>query len=61
MMGITTSVWGRYVITKTWAAVRGDMPWRFMLFLEDAHRRGLLRRAGAVHQFRHARLQQHLA
>jgi hypothetical protein len=60
LMGITTSVWGRYMVTKTWAALRGDVPWRFMLFLDDAHRRGLLRRAGAVHQFRHARLQQHL-
>jgi hypothetical protein len=61
LMGITTSVWGRYIITNTWNAVRGDMPWRLMLFLDDAHRRGLLRRAGAVYQFRHARLQQHLA
>jgi hypothetical protein len=61
LMGIATSVWGRYVIAKTWAALWGDVPWRFMLFLDDAHRRGLLRRAGAAHQFRHTRLQQHLA
>jgi hypothetical protein len=61
LMGIATSVWGRYIITRTWAALWGHVPWRFMLFLDDAHRRGLLRRAGAVHQFRHARLQQHLA
>jgi hypothetical protein len=60
LMGLTTSVWGRYLITKTWAAVSGDVPVRLMLFLDDAHRRGVLRRAGAVYQFRHARLQQHL-
>ncbi|WP_372345652.1 hypothetical protein [Streptomyces sp. KL116D] len=28
-----------------------------MAFLADAHERGVLRQAGAVHQFRHARLQ----
>jgi hypothetical protein len=60
LMGLTTSVWGRYLITKTWAAVSGDVPVRLMLFLDDAHRRGVLRRAGATYQFRHARLQQHL-
>jgi hypothetical protein len=60
LMGLTTSVWGRYLITKTWAAVSGDVPVRLMLFLDDAHRRGVLRRAGAIYQFRHARLQQHL-
>ena len=61
LMGLATSVWGRYLIAKTWAAIRGDVPWRLMLFLDDAHRRGLLRQAGAYYQFRHARLQQHLA
>jgi len=29
-------------------------------FLDDACRQGVLRRAGAVYQFRHARLQDHL-
>jgi hypothetical protein len=32
-----------------------------MAFLEDAHRRGVLRQVGAVYQFRHAKLQQYLA
>jgi hypothetical protein len=32
-----------------------------MDFLDDAHRVGLLRTAGAVYQFRHAELQDHLA
>ena len=30
-------------------------------FLADAYRRGVLRQSGAVYQFRHVRLQQHLA
>lgn len=60
LMGLATSVWGRYIMAKTWAAVRGELPWRLIRFLDDAHRRGVLRRAGAVYQFRHARLQQYL-
>jgi hypothetical protein len=61
LMGLATSVWGRYIMAKMWAAIRGELPWRLMRFLDDAHRRGVLRRAGAVYQFRHARLQQYLA
>jgi hypothetical protein len=30
-------------------------------FLEDAHRRGVLRQAGALYQFRHASLHDRLA
>ena len=32
-----------------------------MRVLEDAHHRQVLRQAGAVYQFRHAELQDHLA
>ncbi|WP_432026547.1 hypothetical protein [Streptomyces sp. 1222.5] len=32
-----------------------------MRFLEDAHRRGVLRRSGAYYEFRHRRLQTFLA
>jgi hypothetical protein len=42
-------------------ALRRSTPLRLMPCLEDAHRRGVLRQAGAVYQFRHARLQQRLA
>ena len=34
---------------------------KFMRVLEDAHHRQVLRQAGAVYQFRHAELQEHLA
>ncbi len=59
-MGLATSVWGRYAMAKAWLALLGRVPWRFMGFLDDTHRRGLLRRAGAVYQFRHVRLQEYL-
>ena len=37
------------------------MPLRIIRFLEDAHRRGILRTVGTLYQFRHARLQDRLA
>lgn len=54
-------VWGPWLIARTWLALRGKLPWAVMTFLADAHRRGVLRQAGGVYQFRHARLQHHLA
>ncbi|MGW2426648.1 hypothetical protein ACWC0C_47200 [Streptomyces sp. NPDC001709] len=52
--------WGAFVIARTLLALAGRLPWRLMDFLQDAHRRGVLRQAGAVFQFRHARLRDHL-
>ncbi|MEU6721283.1 NACHT domain-containing protein [Nonomuraea sp. NPDC046802] len=42
-------------------AVRGQLPWRIMSFLDEAHRLGLLRAVGPIYQFRHAELHDHLA
>jgi hypothetical protein len=53
--------WGSFVLTRAWLALRGKTPLRLMRFLDDAHRRGVLRQAGAVFQFRHASLQDNLA
>jgi hypothetical protein len=60
-MGIGQSAWGRYIAAMAWLSVRGQLPWRFMRFLDDAHEHDVLRRAGAVHQFRHVHLQDRLA
>ncbi len=51
---------GEFLIARRWLARRGLLPWPVMAFLDDAHRRGVLRQAGAVYQFRHDRLRQHL-
>jgi hypothetical protein len=53
--------WTLYLISTTWLAARGRLPRRLPTFLDYAHRAGLLRQVGAVYQFRHARLQDHLA
>jgi NACHT domain len=50
-----------YIEARMWLFMRGQMPWRTLRFLADAHRRGVLRQTGAVYQFRHARLQERLA
>ncbi|MGA4837591.1 NACHT domain-containing protein [Streptomyces sp. G45] len=59
--GLAASTWGWYSLSRAWLSLRGRLPWRLMRFLNDAHERGVLRQAGAVYQFRHARLQDRLA
>ena len=55
------TAWGTWMMfARVWLPVNGRVPWGLPEFLEDAYRRGVLRRAGAVYQFRHARLQDHL-
>ena len=50
-----------YEIARIWLALRHRLPLQLMGFLADAHRRGVLRQAGAVYQFRHIELQHRLA
>lgn len=60
--GFIQTSWGSFTLSRCWLAVVGDLPWRFMGFLADAHaNRGVLRQVGAVYQFRHAGLQRRLA
>ncbi|WP_406365174.1 helix-turn-helix domain-containing protein [Streptomyces sp. NBC_01546] len=55
------TAWGQWVIlTRVWLPLTGKLPWDTVAFLDDAYRRGVLRRTGAVYQFRHSRLQHHL-
>jgi NACHT domain len=59
--GLTTPAFPTFLIARLWLAARRELPWSLMTFLEDAHRRGVLRQQGAVFQFRHGTLQEHLA
>jgi hypothetical protein len=61
MFSLAFAAWPKFALAKLILAVRGLLPWRLTLSLEDAHQRGVLRQTGAVYQFRHARLQEHLA
>ncbi|MFJ9407300.1 helix-turn-helix domain-containing protein [Streptomyces sp. NPDC101393] len=59
---LSLTAWGQWaVFSRFWLPLTGRLPWAVVPFLEDAYRRGVLRQAGAVYQFRHARLQHHLA
>ncbi|MGW5590974.1 hypothetical protein, partial [Streptomyces sp. NPDC003857] len=58
---LSRSPWGRYVVAHCGLALRGKVPWRFMAFLEDAHRLNVLRQAGSAYEFRHGTLREHLA
>lgn len=55
------AAWPSYVLNKGWLALRRRLPWFLMDFLDDAHKRGVLRQVGAVYQFRHIDLQHRLA
>lgn len=55
------AAWPWYLLSAGWLALRGRLPWRVMAFLDDAHRRDVLRKSGTFYEFRHARLQDRLA
>ncbi|MFF1713458.1 NACHT domain-containing protein [Streptomyces sp. NPDC058268] len=61
LVTVALSAWGRLLTARLWFCSTGRLPWRLMAFLAEAHERGVLRQAGAVYQFRHARLQERLA
>ena len=61
VMILFQSAWASYMIARGWLALHHQLPWSLMAFLADAHRRGVLRQAGAVYQFRHIELQHRLA
>jgi hypothetical protein len=53
---------GTFAVATALLASRGDLPWRLMFFLNDAHlNRGVLRSNGETYQFRHERLRQQMA
>jgi hypothetical protein len=61
IFSILFSSWGWFIVQRLWLAGLGQLPRKLMTFLDDAHRRGILRQIGAIYQFRHAHLQAHLA
>lgn len=55
-----TDAWPSYHVMRAWLALRRRLPWNLMAFLDDMHHLQVLRRVGAVYQFRHALLQDRL-
>lgn len=54
--------WGCYTIARFCLALDGQLPWRLMTFLTDAHeQRGVLLQFNASYKFRHDALQDRLA
>lgn len=56
----TMTAWSWFGPARLWLALRGHTPLRLMAFLDDAHRRGVLRHTGPTYEFRHAHLRAHL-
>lgn len=61
LSGYGDSAWGFFLLSRSWLALTGRLPFRLMAFLEDAYQRGVLRQYGPVYQFRHQHLQESLA
>jgi hypothetical protein len=57
----SATAWGRFTTARLWLAARGVLPWGYLRFLEEMHRRGLMRRTGASYRFAHAHLLMMLA
>ena len=55
------SAWPQLVFARQILAIRRQTPQRLITFLSDAHRRGVLRQAGPIYEFRHIELQRRLA
>nr|WP_162689401.1 NACHT domain-containing protein [Streptomyces sp. ST1020] len=49
-----------YLPIRACLALSGRLPWHLRSFLEDAHARGVLRKNGALYEFRHIELRSHL-
>ncbi len=58
---VLSHAWPQYLIAAGWLAARGRLPWRLAAFLAEADELQVLRQRGGAYQFRHARLQDHLA
>jgi NACHT domain len=61
VVGTFSRAWPWFQMARIWLALNHHLPWPLMDFLIDAHKRGVLRQAGAVYQFRHIELQHRLA
>lgn len=60
-IAVLFSAWGRFTVARIWLAGQGHLPLTFMSFLDDAHRRGVLRQAGTSYRFRHVLVRDHLS
>ncbi|MFE0251181.1 hypothetical protein [Streptomyces sp. NPDC059010] len=61
LIALASTSWPYYMISRLRFALTGELPLRLQTFLTDAHRLGVLRRNGAVYQFRHITVQHRLA
>jgi hypothetical protein len=60
---VATSVtaWPSFFVGHIWLVLTRHLPLRLIAFFEDAHQRNILRKEGAVYQFRHIEVQNEFA
>ncbi|MEU6661768.1 NACHT domain-containing protein [Streptomyces sp. NPDC046821] len=52
---------GQFALACLRHGLTGRTPFRLLVFLDDAHHRGVLRQVGGTYEFRHVELRRHLA
>jgi hypothetical protein len=61
VFGVYHSASPGFLITRIWLSAHGELPWRYMDFLDDAHKiRRVLRQNGARYEFSHRELEEYL-
>src|SRR5262249_16378505 len=50
-----------WLTARVWLTLHGQLPWRLVDFLDDAHHRTVLVQMGGACRFGHTRLREHLA
>jgi hypothetical protein len=55
------TAWANWLTARVWLTFHGQLPWRLVDFLDDAHHRTVLVQVGGAYRFRHTRLREHLA
>ncbi|BEL03570.1 hypothetical protein Q0Z83_017610 [Actinoplanes sichuanensis] len=58
---LSTRAWTKFLVMRFMLAMQRRLPWRLFRFLIDARQRQLVRYSSGCFQFRHVRLQEHLA
>jgi hypothetical protein len=60
-LAFSQTAWGDFIMARSYMSAKRRLPLDLMAFLSDAHeRRGVLRQAGGVYQFRHIEVQRRL-
>jgi hypothetical protein len=56
-----STAWGTFLLSRLWLTGRRKLPLRLITFIDNAHRKGILRQVGSTYLFRHIQLRDRMA